>query len=452
MSIALIAKDNVPLAEIGDRLAQAGVRELFSVKADAILNRGQTVDQADSVFLISFEHDLEKAGALTSQVREKLGQRQRLTLCMLRPNDSQLLFDQGADEIISPAGLTVERITERILGHLILGKHIVPFTYVLLRGATPQMQKLYKEIEEYALLTAPVLIRGESGTGKELVADAVRKRSPRNGAWSSFNCAEFSPELIQNELFGHVKGSFTGAINDHIGLIEKAKGGTVFLDEIGELELPLQAKLLRALEQNEVRPVGANHYIPVNARFIFATNRNLEGRIAEGKFSNDLFQRIRVLPLELPRLNEHLADIPLLVEHFIEEFNSKEKRSVKIQADALDVLFRHDWPGNVRELHSVIYNAAAKSGRDGTITDSLLIGAINSFKAVQTKNATASQSKNVVEFDPQSETWHTVEKRTEAAYFKSLIEETGDRKRAIELSGMRRAQFYKILKEHGLSF
>lgn len=445
MTIALIAKSNIDLNQIRIRLSEEGAGDLVCDGAEAIIDGSCMYDRADLVFLISAEHDLQSAGELTSQIRTKLVAGATLVVCMLRSTYPHVFIDDlGADDLICPAALTTEKIVERILGHLIHEKRITPYRYELLLGATRTMQQLYREIEDCASSTEPVLIRGESGTGKELVAQALAVRSQRDGEWRPVNCAEFSAELIQSELFGHVKGAFTGAGRDRIGLIESAKEGTVFLDEIAELEKPLQAKLLRVIDQNQVRPLGSNDYKPIKARFIFASCQNLESLIADGEFRHDLFQRINVLVIKTPSLVEHLADIPLLVAHLLE----LSQTALKVQTGALDILFRHPWTGNVRELRNVVLRAAAHAS-GGVLTESLMSGALGPSKKDEISDP--ARSPNTVTVDPNTETWPATRARAEGAYFKLLVEAAdGSIEKAEQLSGVRKSTVYDTLKAHGL--
>jgi transcriptional regulator of aroF, aroG, tyrA and aromatic amino acid transport len=204
-----------------------------------------------------------------------------------------------------------------------------------------------------------VLLRGESGTGKELFAKAIKNLSPRrNKSFVTINCAALPENLIESELFGYEKGSFTGAVSMREGLIKEADGGTLFLDEIGELSLPLQAKLLRVIQENRIRKLGSNKEEDVDVRLITATNRDLETLVAEGKFRQDLYYRINVFPIFIPPLRKRLEDIPGLVSFFIEKINGRIFKDIKgADADFISGLLHHDWPGNVRELQNVIERA-----------------------------------------------------------------------------------------------
>jgi two-component system nitrogen regulation response regulator NtrX len=230
-----------------------------------------------------------------------------------------------------------------------LGKHEIIWT-----GET--MQKIMAQVERVAASETRVCILGETGTGKELVARTLHERSPRgSGPFVTLNCAAVPAELIESELFGHEKGSFTGAASRHFGKFEQAERGTIFLDEIGDMPLPMQAKLLRVLEEGEVERVGGDKLIPVDVRVLVATHRNLEILVREAKFRQDLFHRIYVFPLVLPPLRERREDIPALVEHFAQQVCAQNNwKPIPFAPEAIRALQAHSWPGNVRELRNVV--------------------------------------------------------------------------------------------------
>ena len=225
-----------------------------------------------------------------------------------------------------------------------------------LQGSSIEMRKVFAIIEKIAVTDATVVIEGETGTGKELTASAIHSLSPRSkGPFVVFDCGAVSPTLIESELFGHEKGSFTGAVARRKGAFELAAGGSIFLDEIGELSFELQPKLLRAIEQRAIRRVGGEEEIPVDIRVIAASNRDLNEMVKEGKLREDLFFRISVVKVILPPLRQRLDDIPVLVESFIKKV-SKVKG---ISPEALDILRAYSWPGNVRELRNIVERASA---------------------------------------------------------------------------------------------
>lgn len=225
-------------------------------------------------------------------------------------------------------------------------------------GRSQPMQKLFEQIRIIGKARGPVLILGESGTGKELVARALHEESDRaDGPYVTVNCASVPEELIESELFGHTAGSFTGAVAPRRGLIAEADGGSILLDEIGEMPAAMQAKLLRTLQDNKIRAVGADQEIPVNVRVIAATNRDLERDVGEGKFRPDLFYRLETFPIHVPPLRDRDLDIDLLAAHFIVRFGGDEKQIQGLSSEAIECLHQHDFPGNVRELSNALERA-----------------------------------------------------------------------------------------------
>jgi two-component system response regulator PilR (NtrC family) len=232
-------------------------------------------------------------------------------------------------------------------------------------GRSPRMQAVYQMIETVAVVQSTILITGESGTGKELVARAVHNLSPRRDKpFVSINCGAFTETLLESELFGYVRGAFTGATANRKGLFEAADKGTIFLDEIGEMSPAMQVKLLRVLQERKVRPVGGHEELSVDARVIAATNRDLPAMVKAGTFREDLFYRVSVIPIELPPLREKREDIPELVTHFAEKYCTQAGRSLGISERAMELLERYSWPGNVRELEHTIERAVALERTD----------------------------------------------------------------------------------------
>ena len=227
-------------------------------------------------------------------------------------------------------------------------------------GRSPEMEKIYRIIGKASYSNHPVLILGESGTGKELVARSIHFSGPyRDKPFMPVDCGSLVPTLIESELFGYVKGAFTGASQTKDGLLAIANGGTVFLDEVGELPLDLQSKLLRAIQEKEIRPVGSTKRIAINIRILAATNRDLEQAVAQGSFRRDLYFRLNVLSLKIPPLRERRQDIPLLVGHFMERVSRESGMARSISDDAMKALLDYDWPGNVRELENYLERACA---------------------------------------------------------------------------------------------
>jgi transcriptional regulator with PAS, ATPase and Fis domain len=222
-------------------------------------------------------------------------------------------------------------------------------------GEHPSIKKIQEIVRRVAPTDATVLITGESGTGKELVARAIHAASPRAARpFVPVNCAAIPENLLESELFGHVRGAFTGAHASRLGMFQVANHGTIFLDEVGELPLALQAKLLRVLQDGEVRPVGTDHPIGVQVRVIAATNKELPHQVEKGSFREDLFFRLQVIPIHLPALRARRSDIPILVEHFLDKANTKHALNVAISREAMIYLWEYDWPGNIRELENLV--------------------------------------------------------------------------------------------------
>ena len=300
-------------------------------------------------------------------------------------------------------------------------------------GVSPKMQRVYKLIEKVSQHKYPVLILGESGTGKEVVARSIHFLGERrNRPFSPVDCSGLVPTLIESELFGYVKGAFTGAQHARAGLFESANGGTVFLDEIGDLPIDMQAKLLRVLQEKEIRPVGATERIQIDVRVIAATNRDLESAIRTGGFRQDLFFRLNVVQVKLPALRDRKSDIPLLVTSFLEKFSDPQRSVRTISEDAMRRLMAYDWPGNVRELENAIERAVALGS--GPI---LHLGDLPSnlqYKADE-------KPLDVDELLPLDD----LERR---AIFRALQETGGDKLAAARLLGIGKTTLYRKLKQY----
>ncbi len=244
-------------------------------------------------------------------------------------------------------------------------------------GHTQPMRRVFEQVRQVAKWNTTVLIRGETGTGKELIANAIHYNSPRaRGSFIKLNCASLPENLLESELFGHEKGAFTGAMNQKKGRFEQADGGTIFLDEIGEVSAAFQAKLLRVLQEGELERVGGTRTIKIDVRIVAATHRDLEGDVANGKFREDLYYRLNVMPIYLPALRERMEDIPDIARFLIGKLGQQQGRELELTDSALRILMHHDWPGNVRELENCLERAAVMS-EDGTIDrDSILLTGI----------------------------------------------------------------------------
>jgi len=305
-------------------------------------------------------------------------------------------------------------------------------------GTSPKMQRTYKLILKVSQSRHPVLILGESGTGKELVARSIHFLGPlRDKPFVPVDCAGLVPTLIESELFGYVKGAFTGALRSKQGLLELAHGGTLFLDEIAELPPDLQGKLLRALQEKEIKPVGSTQRVPLEVRIVAATNRDLDQAIGDGRFRKDLYYRLNVVTLKLPPLRERKSDIPLLVNHFLERFSDPGRRVRGISEEAMARLMTYDWPGNVRELENVIERALALGA--GNVIHTVDLPS-NLQAPAAAPNGPAAPREGIL---PLRE----LEKR---AILQAVDELGGDKLLAARLLGIGKTTLYRKLKEYDL--
>lgn len=413
----------------------------YSLGADA--HRMPVPHPVKRCFLISPEQGVVSVGERILRLRELVGNGTSLVVCTPRPTaDGRAgLLQCGASDIVSPGGWTSRQLAERILAELILAGEVRPQSSGALLGATVPMQALYHALTKVAPLDEPALILGETGTGKELVAQEIHRCSGRRGDLLAINCAALTPELLESELFGHERGAFSGAVASRRGLLVEAGPGTVFLDEIGDLALSSQAKLLRALEERRVRPVGANRWQKVEARIVLATHRDLDEASAEGRFRRDLFYRVSGLAMRLPPLRERKADLLLLAHHFLGAYNQAYPGQRFLPDGAFEPLFRHNWPGNVRELRQAVWQAAAYAEDPNAP-----ISAISLLEWVQQGDRVGA--KRVLAFDPTQDTWKDVHDRVRARYFRAILAEAGGNKElAARRAGLSRSQFYEILKQ-----
>lgn len=309
-------------------------------------------------------------------------------------------------------------------------------------GRSPAMIELYKDIARVSPTRSTVLVLGESGTGKELIARAIHKYSPRsNRAFIPVNCGALTESLLESELFGHVRGAFTGASADRRGLWEESEGGTLFLDEIGEISLAMQVKLLRALQEGEIRRVGSSRPTQVNARIIAATNRDLEEEVKAGRFREDLFYRLSVVMLKVPPLRERRSDIPLLAEKFlIKASENAERERLKFSDTTMKVLIAYDWKGNVRELEAAIEYAALRARGSEIRPEDLPL----KLQGIDLHKTSRKSFDNLFEDLP---TLDEIEKR----YLSHVLESTeGNRTRAAEILGIDRRTLYRMAERFGI--
>ena len=306
-------------------------------------------------------------------------------------------------------------------------------------GSSAKIEDVLRLVARLKDTRTPVLIGGESGTGKELVARAIHYRGAyANRPFVAVDCGSLVPTLIESELFGYEKGAFTGAVKSKEGLFQSAHGGTIFLDEIGELPLEMQAKLLRVLQEKEVRPVGSNHRVKVDARVIAATNRDLEAAYKEGKFRKDLFFRLNVVTIHLPALRERRSAIPILVQYFLNKF--APKKNMDVGQAAVNVMLAYEWPGNVRELENCIERAVALGTHN-------LIDVHDLPPALQNHSGgTLSETKL-----EHSELSGTDLEELERATIQRVFEETnGDKALTRRMLGISRATLYRKLKRYNI--
>jgi DNA-binding NtrC family response regulator len=300
-------------------------------------------------------------------------------------------------------------------------------------GTSQKMSRVYRLVEKVSHHNYPVLVLGESGTGKELVARSIHYLGDRrNQPFVPVDCSALAPTLIESELFGYVKGAFTGANHSKQGLLESAGGGTLFLDEIGDLPVDLQAKLLRALQEHEVKPVGSNERVSISARVIAATHRDLESAVRNGGFRQDLFFRLNVVQIKLPALRERKNDIPLLVHIFLEKFCHAQGKVRTIAEDAIARLVAYDWPGNVRELENAVERAVALG--TGPI---LSVGDLPS-------NLKYDMPAPL----PDKNEFLKLEELERRAILRALRESGGDKLRAARLLGIGKTTLYRKLKQY----
>lgn len=300
-------------------------------------------------------------------------------------------------------------------------------------GLSPKMQRVYRLLEKVSQHNYPVLILGESGTGKELVARSIHFSGPRkNRPIVPVDCSALVPTLIESELFGYVKGAFTGAMHNRQGLMEVANGGTLFLDEIGDLPVDLQAKLLRALQEKEIRPVGSTDRVPITVRIIAATNRDLDAAVRQGKFRQDLYFRLNVVQIKLPPLRDRKGDIPLLVNSFLEKFSGPDSEPRRVSEDAMARLMAYDWPGNVRELENAMERAIA----------------LGSGPILHVCDLPSSLQPNSGERLLHNDELLPLEELERRAILRALREAGGDKLAAARLLGIGKTTLYRKLKQY----
>ncbi|MFI5144511.1 MAG: sigma-54-dependent transcriptional regulator [Ignavibacteria bacterium] len=300
-------------------------------------------------------------------------------------------------------------------------------------GKSKKMQNVFAQIKNVARTDVNVFIEGQSGTGKELVSRAIHFNSTRkNGPFVAINCSAIPENLLESELFGHIRGAFTGAVETQKGVFEQANGGTLLLDEIAEMPFVLQAKLLRVIETWEIKSLGSDKVKKVDVRLISATNQNIKEFIKQKKFREDLYYRIATVTISLPQLNERRDDVPLLADHFLKKFSEKNNRTISISPEALNLLMKNDWKGNVRELENVIERAVISSENNKLVP--------GDFKFLQLTENSDNPFTNM-----DSISLNDVEKM----YIKKVLEENNWNKlKAAQILGIDRKTLYKKIKEY----
>ena len=319
-------------------------------------------------------------------------------------------------------------------------------------GSSPQMLALVERLKRIAPTDATVLIQGETGTGKELVAQAIHQNSPRkNKPFVALNCAALSENILESELFGHVRGAFTDASSDRVGKFEYANGGTLFLDEVGDMPMPTQIKLLRVLESAEITRVGSNTPVKVNVRILSATNRNLEDAIAAGTFRSDLYHRLKVVTIAIPTLKERAADIPLLIEHFVRQFAKRHGKAIKgMSLPARVKLGSYGWPGNVRQLRNVIESMVVVDCDETLYIDDLPLE-LDPATAVPSGAGPAAPAVVDMQAGLSALVGRPLEEVERIFITETLRLTGGNREQAAELLGIGERTLYRKIKEYQLT-
>jgi two-component system response regulator PilR (NtrC family) len=338
------------------------------------------------------------------------------------------------DELLETVAKALKLRTIEQEKELLDGELRRSLNFGMIVGSSPAMQHIYKMIQQVSKTKTNVLITGESGTGKELIARAIHKESDRRDKpFVALNCGGIPETLMESELFGHKKGSFTGATQDKAGLFQEAHRGTIFLDEIGELSLPIQVKLLRAVQEKTVRPVGGTEDVAVDIRILSATNKQLEKEVIAGKFREDLFYRLNVIEIKVPPLRERKADLRAMAQHFLEKYSREMGKEIsKLSSYALDLMLKYDFPGNVRELENLMERSVALSTTNIILPDSLALSVHKRrwIEGIKDRRFDVDEVAKGVALD-------SILEEIERAYLKKALEcSNGNKNKAAELLGI----------------
>ncbi len=438
--------EEIPSSRADLMVFEAGERVVFrkswpcsaSSKADHVEELLRESAQEKRPLLVDRPSDAGSEGTSYLCLPLSIGEGAEGAICLSRDNSSPPFSSEDLEVLVALSS-PILLLLQRIVGpHQSKNVSEPASSFEPIIGSSRSSRLIRVLIERVKDTDAPVFIYGESGTGKELIARSIHERGARrNRPFVAVNCGAIPDHLLESELFGHARGAFTGALRDKVGLIEEAHGGTFFLDEVGDLSLPLQAKLLRLLQEKEIRRIGENRTRRVDVRFISATNKNIEAEIERGNFRVDLYYRLRILTIEVPPLRERKGDLFLLIDHFIEKYARElRKGKVYLTPGALELMMEYPWPGNVRELQNEIQRCLILCGDGGLIKEEHLSSRINPFE-----RASPSASFN----------YHQAKAEFERRFLALALRRFGPSKtRTAEGVGLTRQGLFRLLRKHKL--